>query len=424
MEEHDKGKMDEAGEWRVTQPGKRKGYIAFHIWEAYTSNPKSTWSILVERFLAGKRSGDLQPFINLSLGEPFEHRASSVLEPHHLTAHCRPYEAELPDEAVNWTFAFDTQKGSNKENSDGSLISAQRHEGDAWGWGVGNQPIFLGRYVIEFEGEPFVGESAAKLDSFLLGKRFRRRDGTEVPYAMAFLDGGHAQDAAIAYVKSRVELGWKDIYVVRGSKSNDPQSPVIMSRKGVSKRTGDEFIWLNVRPAKDHLDRLLRVETPGPRYVVFPEAMRHDQSFFAGLLNEELRPEKKGGALRWLKKGSATGEAWDNFVYAYAAQIKAQQEYPAIDRIISGQTPSPFSLTKTGDQDAAEIYSGPDRSAMADKSEERGLVPARKAKPPATRTRTARGQTAVAVPQSQPEVPQLGSLQHRGPRRSVRSSAF
>lgn len=425
MEEDEKAIMDRNGEWRVTKRGIRAGYRGYHIWEAYGFNPKSTWPVIVERFLSAHASGDLQPFVNLSLGEGFEDRKGIALEPHMLASHCRPYEAEVPDDAVNWNWSIDTQKGSNKENSDGSLVASQRHEASAWGWGVGNKPILLAHKVIEFEGEPFVGESAAKLDAILCGFTFKRRDGTEVPYATAFLDGGHAQDAAIAYVKSRVEMGWQDIFVVRGSKSNDPNSPIIMSRKGKSSRTGDEFLWLNVRPAKDHLDRLLRVQTPGPRFVEFPSSMAENQSFFAGLLNEELRPERKGGALRWLKKGSATGEAWDCFVYNYAAQIRSQQAYPGIDRIISGQVPSPFSLTKGGADDVVEAYSGPDRSAMADKSEERGLIPAApRAKPPRTTNRSQpQGQTTAAVMHQQ-STPDLGTLQRRGPRRAIRSSMF
>ncbi|WP_417582889.1 terminase gpA endonuclease subunit [Pelagibacterium sp.] len=423
MREDDKAVMDDQGEWRVTRAGRRKGVRGYHIWEAYGFNPKSTWPVIVDRFLQAKRSGDLQPFVNLSLGEPHEDRHSVILEPHVLASHCRPYEAELPDEAIDWTFGVDVQKGSNKENSDGSLEAPQRYEATAWGWGVGNKPIMLFHRVVPFEGEPFVGESAAKLDELLCGFTLRRRDGSEVPYATAFIDGGHAQDAAIAYVKSRVELGWNDIHVVRGSKSNDPNAPIIMSRKGKSSRTGDEFTWLNLRPAKDHLDRLLRVQTPGPRYVEFPESIRENQSYFAGLLNEELRPERKGGPLRWLKKGGATGEPWDCFVYAYAAQIRAQQEYPAIDRLIAGVTDSPFKSARGSDEDVAE-YPGPDRSFMSDKSEERGLVPARKSKPPQTTDRAQpRGQTTAAVIHQQ-SVPEYGSLQRKGSRRSKRSSMF
>lgn len=409
--------MDANGRWKVVRPGKRAGYRAYHIWEAYGFNPKSTWTVLVERFLEAHRSGDLQPFINLSLGEPFENRQGVKLEAHHLAGHCQPYEAEVPDDVVSWTWGIDTQKGSNKENSDGSLIAPARHELSAWGWGVGNKPRLLAHHVLEFEGEPFVGESAAMLDKFLCGYTLKRRDGKAVPYATAFVDGGHAQDAAISYVKSRVELGWQDIHVVRGSKSNDPQSPVIMSRKGKSSRTGDEFTWLNLRPAKDHLDRLLRVQTPGPRYVTFPESMRENQQYFSGLLNEELRPERKGGPLRWLKIGSGTGEPWDCFVYAYAAQIKAQQQYPAIDRMISGQ--SPFSVTTPKGDDGAEIYDGPDKSAMADKSEERGLVQPQRTAAPKTAKRVQSGNTGQPTPP-----PERGRLQRAKPRRAVRAGGF
>jgi phage terminase large subunit GpA-like protein len=419
MEEDEKAVMDQQGEWRVTRPGKRSGYRAYHIWEAYGFNPKSTWTVIVERFLEAVRSGDMQPFVNLSLGEPHEDRSGIRLEPHMLAAHCRPYEAEVPGDVIDWTWGVDTQKGSSKENSDGSLIAPQRHEAAAWGWGPGNKPILLGYFVLPFEGEPFVGESAAKLDA-LLFRKFTRKDGTEVPMAAAFLDGGHAQDAAIAYVKARVELGWEALHVVRGSKSNDPHAPVIMTRKGKSNRTGDEFFWLNLRPAKDHLDRLLKVQTPGPRYVEFPESMRGNEAFFSGLLNETLRPERKGGALRWLKEGSATGEPWDTLVYAYAAQIRAQQMYQAIDRKV-GEARSPFSVTTPEADGVVQTYDGPDRSAMADKSEQRGLVAPTRSQPPQTAARVQRGNVPAGVPQQAQE---LGSLQRRGPVRARKSSVY
>ena len=92
IEEVDKRRMLELGEWRPTNPG--GAFPGFHLSALYS--PWVTWAELAALWLEKKRSPEeLKTFINLQLGEPWEER-DQAFEPTDLASRAEKYPEEIP----------------------------------------------------------------------------------------------------------------------------------------------------------------------------------------------------------------------------------------------------------------------------------------------------------------------------------------
>lgn len=301
IEESEKPRMIERGEWRATAPF--KGRAGFHIWAGYSLFPNAAWSKLVEEWLRVK--GDplaRQTFVNLVLGLPYEDRGEGALDEHKLAARREVYPAEVPDGVAVVTVGADVQ--------------ADRLEVEVVGWGRDEESWSIAYETIE--GDPDEPDTWKRFDDFLK-RKWSRRDGRSFEVMAACVDsGGHHTQKVYSFAKDRIG---RRVWAIKGEAARGgARSPVWPTKRPTSKtKKSYRPIILGVNAAKDVVRNRLRIEEPGPGYSHFP--VDRDINYFAQLVSERS-VAKQMGAQRyrvWELPPGRANEALDCRVYAYGA---------------------------------------------------------------------------------------------------------
>jgi phage terminase large subunit GpA-like protein len=407
-EDH-KEEMVSAGEWRPTAKPRRPGHRGYHIWQAYSLAPKAAWPNLVQQYLDAKANPDKdQVFRNTVLGEPWDLLEGKSISMEGLAARSEPYPAECPDEAVLLTAGVDNQNGSEDQDAEGAQRA--RIEVSVWAWGRGEESWLLGHWILD-RHDPYSPESIEELDA-LLTRSFAKRDGTEMRIAAAAIDmGGFNQE-----VKDFCRLRFKrNVWCVKGdAKKRGTRGASVWPRKA-SRKDGNAWYMLDTQLAKDALGRRMKIESPGPGYMHFPESVADD--YFEGLTAEKLTIDKRGNR-DWKPKNKKknSGEEWDCLVYAYAALQGHKATFkPFRDLSLAADRMGIAKRDPAADEDGAEAV-GPDRSAQSARREAEVAQEGGKA-PSAAKQRRASGPQAPApAPAPTPGVKQ------RRPRTVARSS--
>ena len=307
IEEHNKTRMLEGGEWIATYPDRE--VAGFHINALYTPiGLGDTWLDHAKRWLAAQ--GDpalLKSFVNTILGEAWEDRSSQI-KPHELLARAEPYRLRtVPVGCLILTAGIDVQD--------------DRFAVQVVGWGRGERCGIIDWF--ELPADTSREDEWERLDSLLLAQTYRNQFGVVMRIVAGAVDtGGHQTHQAYNWVRLRKHRG---VFAVKGS--SVANKPVVnrptkqdINWRGKVVKDGVELYSVGVDTAKSVLmARLLgdgKVDIT-QRLIHFSHELQED--YYKQLTAEVFDPTKN----RWVKRrGQLRNEALDTWVYAYFAALQ------------------------------------------------------------------------------------------------------
>ena len=278
IEEVDKRRMLELGEWRPTNPG--GAFPGFHLSALYS--PWVTWAELAALWLEKKRSPEeLKTFINLQLGEPWEER-DQAFEPGDLASRAEKYPEEIPHGVGVLTAFVDVQ--------------ADRLELSIRGWGEREESWLIGHHRIY--GDPEQDELWSELEHHL-ARAYVHESGAKLRIGVAMIDSGYLPHRVHRFVRGRELRG---VYSAKGSDSRLRET---LSRATRKNRDQVKPWTVDSHHFKAILFRRLRVtagsaEPGGPGYMHFcvPTRTGADAEYFAQFAAEQLRLVRQGRRFR------------------------------------------------------------------------------------------------------------------------------
>lgn len=295
IEEADKPAMLAAGEWRATAP-QNKGAAGFHLSALYS--PFEAWGEIAVEFLAARRDPlRLKPWTNTKLGEPFEDRADSPVDPMMFVERLEEWRETLPEQVLLMTAGVDVQ--------------ANRLAVEVVGWGVGEESWSI--VYDEIFGDTTRREVWARLDR-LLAEAWRHPRAGVLPVRATCVDSGF--NAQIVYQYARERAG-RYTWAIKGRAG--PGIPVWSKRPPKIRENVFAPQIIGVDSAKKIITSRLQIADPGPGFCHFPAG--RDLAFFQQLTSERLITSyRKGVAIRqWVKDPAVRNEAFDCRIYSYAA---------------------------------------------------------------------------------------------------------
>ncbi len=305
IEEKYKSQMLRQGQWVATAVAVDPKHIGFHINRFY-----SPWKGWVDLCLDYETSRDdpqkLQVFWNATLGLPFERVAG---------------------EKLDWQLYRDRGSGSGYQRGfvpNGGLIltagvdvQADRLEVVIVAWGEGEQA-----YVIDYHkilGDPLSTQAWEQL-AHVTGKVYQRVDGAELRIRATCVDSGYLTQEVYHNVRKYRYLHW---FAIKGQSGDKPlvsrPSPQEINYKGDKIKRGINLYKVGVDLAKETLYSRSKIETPGAKYINFPNNL--DTDWYEGFCGEVQVTKHRNGQpyMVWEKLAGVRNEPLDTFVYALAA---------------------------------------------------------------------------------------------------------
>jgi len=306
IDEHHKTEMLEKGKWIPTHPGRpRRGY---QISSLYSPVGWVSWKQVVEEFLEAVGNPEkMKVWVNTRKGEPYEEVGD------------QPEWSELKVRAEAYE--------PGRVPRDVRLLSAGVDVMDTFlsylvvGWGAREEA-----WIIEY-GELFGDtnqEDVWKQLDGIIYRAFEVEGGGKMNVVSAGVDsGGHSTQAVYRYARERQPV----VMAVKGA--SEMNSPLI--RKPTKQDVaymgqtikGGVLLWtVGTDVAKSTIYSRYKIANPGPGFIHFPIG-------YPDTLYQELTAEKH---VERLHKGYVRKEwvairrknhALDDFVYAYAAAIRA-----------------------------------------------------------------------------------------------------
>lgn len=297
------------GGWIASKPF--KGHISFHAPEMLSTFRRLR--DIVQSYLDKLALGDLQSFVNVSLGETYDEQGDKV-DPDSLMARREEYAAQVPAGGLYITAGIDMQ--------------VDRLECEVVAWGVGEESWSLGYHVLW--GDPLTPDPWDALDD-LLAETYQHETGAIMPIMAACLDtGGTSGYTQAAYDYARGRTG-RRLFAIKGV--GGWGRPIVekpqRKQSGKDARKVDLFL-VGTDEAKLITARRLNKTAPGPGYCHFPAD--RDEEWFKQITAEKLTMRYvKGQPIReWKKPDKARNEALDCRNYALAA-LKIMQ--PSFKRL-------------------------------------------------------------------------------------------
>lgn len=257
-----------------------RGIRSFHI-NAFLS-PWSKWADQCKKFLDSKDDPEmLKTFYNLELGLPFEYSETTAI-PDLMYMRREHYKAEVPAGVLIITIGIDTQDN--------------RLEYEVKGWGRDEESWGIQYGVIPGRADE---ESTWQMVDELLDRQWHTENGKTIKAAVTFMDaGGHFYDAVVEHCNARRH---KRIYPIRGD--NKDTGPLVHHTK--STKRGLNLFILNVYVGKRAVLHNAGIETPGPRFMHYPDDpdAGYDEHYFRGLISEQVKMVSYRGAMveKWVK---------------------------------------------------------------------------------------------------------------------------
>jgi len=297
MEESDKPKILAGGEWRATAEGDGKT-AGFHL--PGLCSPFETWA---DQAKGHKEAGNdpvrLQVFVNTVLAESWEDTGGEVMETDALFSRRELYDAPCPTGAAVLTAGVDVQD--------------DRLEVQIVGWGAGEESWVIANEVLA--GDPSGRPVWEALDALLQRPIARPPGLPAAAIAAACVDtGGHNTRGAYEFCGPR---HGRRVWAIKGaSNASAPPWP----RRPSYNNTGKVPLYLvGVNALKDALVSRLSVAEPGPGRVHFPASL--PPAYFDQLTSERRITKFEAGRPKrvWVPRSHVRNEAFDTFVYAFAA---------------------------------------------------------------------------------------------------------
>lgn len=285
------------GGWIAGKPF--KGHASFHAPEMASTFRRLR--DIVQSYLDKLGMGDLQSFVNVSLGWPYE--SGERIDPDSLLARREEYAAQVPMDAVYVTAGVDMQ--------------LDRLECEVVGWGVGEESWSIEYRV--FWGDPLQDDVWNELWDYL-EQPFIHESGDLMKVESTCVDtGGTSGMTQAAYDQLKGKTG-RRIFGIKGVGGWGRPIVEKPQRRQSGKRARKIDLFLvGTDEAKLVTQRRLAAVKPGPGFMHFPSD--RDADWFKQLTAERLNVKYiKGQAVReWIKPDRARNEALDCRNYATAA---------------------------------------------------------------------------------------------------------
>ena len=305
IEEKHKNQMIRSGEWQATAKAKDPKHIGFHINRFYS--PWKSWTDLALDYESSKHDHQqLQVFWNATLGLPFERVAGEILD----------WE-RLRDRASQSNYSQGTVPSGGLILTAGVDVQADRLEVAIWAWGKGEQA-----YVIQYEkilGDPLKNQVWEQL-AYVTGKTYTNESGAELKVRAVCVDSGYLTQEVYYQVRKHRYLHW---FAVKGQAGDRPlvSKPTTqeVNYRGDRVKKGIQLYKIGVDRAKETLYARSQIETPGAKYLNFPNDL--DSDWFEGFCGEIQVTKHKNGVpyIVWEKISGVRNEPLDTAVYALAA---------------------------------------------------------------------------------------------------------
>ena len=303
IEEKYKSQMLRDGEWQATAVAKDPKHIGFHINRFY-----SPWKGWIDLCLDYESSKDdhqkLQVFWNATLGLPFERVAGEKLD----------WE-RLRDRGLQSTYSQGIVPNGGLILTAGVDVQGDRLECVVMAWGKGEEA-----YVIRYEKimgdplQPLVWEQLAHVT----GKVYQRQDGAELKVRATCVDSGYLTQEVYQRCKQYRYLHW---FAIKGQSGDKPliANPTKQEVTYRGRKTGIDLYKIGVDHAKEVLYSRSQIETPGAKYLNFPNDL--DSDWYEGFCSEVQVTKHRNGQpyMVWEPLAGIRNEPLDTAVYALAA---------------------------------------------------------------------------------------------------------
>lgn len=301
----------QGGGWIASKPF--KGHASFHAPEMASTFRRLRE--IVQSYLDKLALGDIQSFVNVSLGWPYA--AGDKADPDSLYARRVEYAAQVPMGGLWLSIGVDMQD--------------DRLEYEVVAWGFGEESWSVDTGVLW--GDPLQGEVWDDLDG-VLANIYQHESGLSLPISAACVDtGGTGGMTAAAYAWLQGKTG-RRIFGIKGL--GGWGIPIVekphRKQTGKKKSKFTDLFRVGTDEAKLVVMRRLAQKNPGPGYCHFPLQAEWDQEFFKQLTAERMvvRYVKGQPVREWHKNDRDRNEKLDTRVYAYAA-LKIMQ--PSFKRL-------------------------------------------------------------------------------------------
>lgn len=285
-----KPSMLRKGQWIAEK--ETQGTAGFHISEIYS--PWVKFGEMATAFLEAKKNTEtLKTWTNTALGEVWTEQGDE-LDPASIFRRAASYD-KAPADVLCVTCAVDVQD--------------DRLECEVKGWGIEEESWTLSHDI--FYGDPGRLELWKRLHDHLRST-YDSQDGRKLRINCTVIDsGGHYTDAVYRFVAANSGR----IYAIKGV--GGPGRPVV-GRPSKANKAGITVFPIGVDTAKELVFGRLKIDTPGPGYMHFPDSL--DEEYFLQLASEKrVRTVKRGVSTYKWQKTRRRNEAWDLNVYQVAA---------------------------------------------------------------------------------------------------------
>ncbi len=194
-------------------------------------------------------------------------------------------------------------------------VQGDRLECVVMAWGKGEEA-----YVIRYEKimgdplQPLVWEQLAHVT----GKVYLRQDGAELKVRATCVDSGYLTQEVYQRCKKYRYLHW---FAIKGQSGDKPlianSTKQEVTYRG--RKTGIDLYKIGVDHAKEVLYSRSQIETPGAKYINFPNDL--DSSWYEGFCSEVQVTKHRNGQpyMVWEPLAGIRNEPLDTAVYALAA---------------------------------------------------------------------------------------------------------
>ena len=302
-----KVEMLAAGEGLPERPEKvSSDVIGFHLNSLYSPYGWHSWEQIVRDFLAARdNQSKLKVFVNTTLGQTWAERGEAPPFKNLYNRRETYRTNTVPDDVCFLTAGVDVQR--------------DRLELEIVGWCADKRSYSIDYRVLEGDT---AGTKVWDDLAGVVGERWSRRDGMELPIRMMAVDTGYNTTHVYAFCR---RFSADKVVPVKGQDhlgvSFAPPKTVDVTRSG--KKVGSMRLYnVGVSFLKSELYACLRLEkdsngVPPPNYCHFPE---YDEHYFRGLTAEEQVVKVVRGYphLQWVKRYERN-EPLDCRIYARAA---------------------------------------------------------------------------------------------------------
>lgn len=307
IKERHKSEMFERGEWVPSVPDKSSDEtIGFHLNSLYSPYGWHSWADIAAEFVKAKKDQNkLKVFVNTTLGETWKEKGEAPPFKNLYNRREQYRLNEVPDDVCFITAGVDVQK--------------DRLELEIVGWCADKRSYSIDYRVLDGDTAGVdVWNSLAQI----VGERWTRSDGMELPVKMMAVDTGYNTTHVYNFCR---RFDATRVVPIKGQDSLGMavSVPKTVDITKAGKKVGKLRLWrVGVSFLKSELYSALLLEknsegAPPPNYCHFPE---YDEHYFRGLTAEKQVVKMVRGYRRymWVKEYERN-EPLDCRVYARAA---------------------------------------------------------------------------------------------------------